>query len=735
VLVSDFVLLIDADKEIKMSDNPENPRPDDEKILLQTEELGQREESLDEDRGAMADDQDQNGSPVIKTESVDPVRANAGSNKPVEAEYPEVELSKAFRFWAQDASTWNSWRNENPGKIKLNDQGRAVLLKLKSLSDFNFSNMDLSNYDFSNKEAIGADFSNALLKGANLTGTDLRRANLTEALMVDARLSGAVIDEETVFDRLKPAENVTIGINGIYVRRKSREFGEEVESAALMTLVPAGDSMKGHSSEAVLENLKHARQLHTASILLVTIVTVILIFPKKEGLKMPVLDLELSVGYIAIISQIISIVYQFLVLNHIRDAADGAKYLRTREDAMKIAMFPWGISNYPGVNPVITWRPRELLASFDKWWPWFSSELNRAVTSFHSMLFLLGGLIYFSRFWWKYNPFAIDQLNKETLALYLKPVTFLLCSALLLVFSRLIYKEARRFIRPIVFDAQAEKSPKSELAGLAASVEEQLQVTKRLASLIETAIPRYPNLVDRFYDRLPGGVEIGMLLIPAGEFDMGPEKKENEKSDHHVTLREFWMSETQVTQRLWTAVMGRLPDLLTKKEYINPLYPVVFVSWNDANDFCRHLNDKLGLTEQYGYRLPTEAEWEYAARAGTKTIFSFSDDEKELENYGWFNGNSGGHPQVVGQKLPNPFGLYDMHGNVWEWCQDQYQDKYDGAPRDGSAREDGGMAALRVFRGGSWYGNAVHCRSANRFWYAPGYRLDDLGFRLSRTLP
>ena len=717
-----------------MSDNPEKPRPDDNNVLPPTEVTGQVEESLDEDRAAMADDQDQKGPPVIKPESVDPARAKAGSDKIEETEYPEVELSKDFLIW-QFTSDWNAWRDENPGKIRLNEQGREVLLKLKSLSDFNFSNMDLSNYDLSNREAIGADFSNALLTGANLAGTDLRRANLTNAQIVDARLSGAVLDEETIFDQIKTNKNVTIGINGIYVRRETPEVGEEVESAALMTLVPSGNSMKGHSCEAVLENLKHARQLHTASILLVTVVTVIMIFPKLKGLKMPVLDLELSVGYIAIISQIISIVYQFLVLNHIRDAADGAKYLRTREDAMKIAMFPWGISNYPGVKPNITRQPRKLLANFDEWWPWFSNELNRAVTSFHSMLFLLGGLIYFSQFWWKYNPFEIDQFNKQTVALYLKPVTFLICSALLLLFSRLIYKEARRFIRPIVFDAQAEKAPKSELAGLAASVEEQLQVTKRLASLIETAIPRYPNLVDRFYDRLPGGVEIGMLLIPAGEFDMGPEKKENEKSDHHVTLREFWMSETQVTQRLWTAVMGRLPDLLTKKEYINPLYPVVNVSWNDATEFCRHLNYKLGLTEQYGYRLPTEAEWEYAARAGTKTIFSFGDDEKDLENYGWFKGNSGGHPQVVGQKLPNPFGLYDMHGNVWEWCQDQYQGNYDGAPRDGSAREDGDIASNRVIRGGGWHDLAFDCRSADRNGLAPGLRYAALGFRLSRTLP
>jgi hypothetical protein len=118
-------------------------------------------------------------------------------------------------------------------------------------------------------------------------------------------------------------------------------MGEESESAALMTMIPAGDSMKGHSSEAVLENLKHARQLNTASILLVSIVTTILVFRMTDGeVKLPVLELKLPVGKLSIVAQLIVLVYQFLVLGHIREAADGAKYLRTREDAMKVGSFP-----------------------------------------------------------------------------------------------------------------------------------------------------------------------------------------------------------------------------------------------------------------------------------------------------------------------------------------------------------------------------------------------------------
>ena len=414
--------------------------------------------------------------------------------------------------------------------------------------------MDLSGYDLSGRLISGADFSGARLIGTDFTGADLRRAkfngaDLRTAKMADTMLSRAVLDEETVFDCLKPEKNVTIGINGIHVRRNSKNIGEEIESAAIMTLTPAGNSMKGHSSEVVLENLKHARQLHTASILLVTVVTVILIFPHTPDIKMPVLDLKLSVGYLSIIAQIISLVYQFLVLNHVRDAADGAKYLRTREDAMKIALFPWGISNYPGVKPEIfinfrkritSLNLRQLRDTFDNWWPWLSNELNRAATSFHSVLFLVGGLRYFSRYWWRYNPPEPILFNKMTLALYLKPVLFIFFSALLGVFSRLVYKESKRFIRPIVFDAEVDKEPQSDLARLAESVEEQLRVTKRLASFIETAIPRYPNLVEQLHDRLPGGVEINMRLIPAGEFDMGANLNEDKKPIHRV-IRELWM--------------------------------------------------------------------------------------------------------------------------------------------------------------------------------------------------
>ncbi len=675
-----------------------------------------------------------------------------------EEEWNRVSLPETILFYG-GSSNWNNWRRSVGEKICLDDQAKKHLISLSSLNDFNLSGMDLRGYDFSGKTPktmVGADFTGSLLNDAIFTRADLRKArfkqaDLTGADFSETRLSGAVLDEETIFDHLKPAENVTVGINGIYVKRKKRGIDEESESAALMTLIPAGDSMKGHNSEAVLENLKHARQLNSASILSVTVVTVILAFPTIQEIQVPVIGLKLPVGWLSIIAQVISLVYQFLVLNHIKDAADGAKYLRTREDAMKIAMFPWGISNYPGKQPQLPRNVREPVKTFIAWWPWYSNKLNRLATSFHPLLFLFGGFVYLVRHWEKYSQFSlISQPFMHSVTLCLKPVLFILCSLPLLLFSCLVYRESRRFLRPIVFDADAEKATTNEMTSLAKSIEEQLRVTKRLASLVETAIPRYPNLVDRFYDRLPGGVEIPMRLIPAGVFQMGSEEDETEKPIHKVVLREFWMSDYPVTQQLWVAVMGRLPEKLKDRNFINPRYPVIFVSWNDAAAFCRKLNDLLALTDEFGYRLPSEAEWEYAARAGNAGLYCFGSDSWKLSHYAWFKENSykdvtsidknsitvkKSGLQLVAEKMPNKFGLYDVHGNVWEWCLDNWHDSYKGAPKDGTAWEEEDLTLNRVLRGGGWKSCKQLCRSSYRNCNASGEGGHDLGFRLSRTLP
>jgi formylglycine-generating enzyme required for sulfatase activity len=148
-------------------------------------------------------------------------------------------------------------------------------------------------------------------------------------------------------------------------------------------------------------------------------------------------------------------------------------------------------------------------------------------------------------------------------------------------------------------------------------------------------------------------------------------------------------------------------------------------------EFIKRLNQKTGLK----FRLPTEAEWEYAARAGSTTEFCFGDDEKQLGDYAWFGENSGGTTHPVGQKKPNDFGLFDMHGNVWEWCSDWYSDSYyEECKRQGTVVDPSGPRAgsFRVLRGGGWSYVAVYCRSANRYGDSPGFRDDDLGFRLVR---
>lgn len=172
-----------------------------------------------------------------------------------------------------------------------------------------------------------------------------------------------------------------------------------------------------------------------------------------------------------------------------------------------------------------------------------------------------------------------------------------------------------------------------------------------------------------------------MVVIPAGSFQMGADKNFEEASDsegpvHRVEVKSFLMGKYEVTQTEWVAVMGGNPS-----EFKGRTRPVEHVSWNDAQEFIRRLNAKTGKE----YRLPSEAEWEYAARAGSQSAWSFGDDKGQLGNHAWYIDNSGNETHPVGQLQANKFGLFDMHGNVWEWVQDCWHFNYRGAPSDGSA--------------------------------------------------
>jgi formylglycine-generating enzyme required for sulfatase activity len=226
--------------------------------------------------------------------------------------------------------------------------------------------------------------------------------------------------------------------------------------------------------------------------------------------------------------------------------------------------------------------------------------------------------------------------------------------------------------------------------------------------------------------RNPLGMEF--VLIPSGRFQMGSTSgDDDEKPVHSVEITQpFYLGTTEVTQSQWESVMGHNPSGFKRVDR-----PVENVSWEDVQSFIEKLNGReRGVT----YRLPTEAEWEYAARAGTTTAYSFGDSEKQLDEYAWYSGNSGSQTHSVGQKRANGWGLYDMHGNVWEWVSDWYASDYykRSLQRDPSGPPSG---TNRVIRGGSWNNDARNCRSANRNNGHPGNRNDNVGFRLLSTWP
>lgn len=226
---------------------------------------------------------------------------------------------------------------------------------------------------------------------------------------------------------------------------------------------------------------------------------------------------------------------------------------------------------------------------------------------------------------------------------------------------------------------------------------------------------------------LRNSIGMDMLLIPAGEFFMGSDNGDaDERPVHKVILSQpFYLGKYEVTQAQWVEVMGTNPSHF--KGNLNR--PVERVSWHMVQEFIRRLNAREGHNK---YRLPTEAEWEYAARAGAATRYSFGDDESLLPQYAWYNRNDGGTTHPVGRLKPNAWGLYDMHGNVWEWVQD-----WRGPYVLGVIINPQGPATGQVkgYRGGGWGYGAARCRVAKRSYDPPDYVYGTHGFRLARTAP
>jgi len=234
---------------------------------------------------------------------------------------------------------------------------------------------------------------------------------------------------------------------------------------------------------------------------------------------------------------------------------------------------------------------------------------------------------------------------------------------------------------------------------------------------------------------LQGPYGIGLVWVHEGEFTMGsPQTEAGRDADEgpltKVRIPEgFWMSRNEITQEQFAQVMGSNPSSAGGTNL-----PVEKVTWTEATEFCRRLNrlaDAAGTApEGFAYRLPTEAEWEYACRAGTQTRFSYGDDPAgaELERYAWFTRNSESTTHPVGTRQPNAWGLYDMHGNVWEWCLDRWEGGLPGGSITNRPITPEG--SLRVARGGAWLYDAKACRSANRDDYSTWNRCSDIGFRV-----
>jgi formylglycine-generating enzyme required for sulfatase activity len=263
-------------------------------------------------------------------------------------------------------------------------------------------------------------------------------------------------------------------------------------------------------------------------------------------------------------------------------------------------------------------------------------------------------------------------------------------------------------------------------------------------------LQKQKRTAQHYLEPLEDGIDLDMVLVPGGKFLMGSPEDElkrnsDEGSQHEVTVPQFFMGKYPVTQAQWRIVAGweRVERSLEPdpSNFKGGNRPVEQVSWLDAIEFCARLSRKTGRE----YRLPSEAEWEYACRAGTRTPFYFGETiTTDLANY---NGNytygdgpkgeDRGETTIVGKFPANGFGLYDMHGNVWEWCQDDWHGSYQGAPNDGSywSAKTAETTASKVLRGGSWIGSPRNCRSAQRSPNVASAANSRLGFRVVCSSP
>jgi formylglycine-generating enzyme required for sulfatase activity len=246
-------------------------------------------------------------------------------------------------------------------------------------------------------------------------------------------------------------------------------------------------------------------------------------------------------------------------------------------------------------------------------------------------------------------------------------------------------------------------------------------------------IARTKHNAEQFTEDLGKGISLELIVIPSGAFQMGSPRNQgnpDEHPQHFVTIKSFMLGKYLITQRQWKAIMDKLPPCRFKGEDL----PVERVRWNDAQKFCQRLSQKTGRS----YHLPSETQWEYACRAGTTTPFSFGETlTSDFANYNgehifkdeprgvYFHSTSAG-----GKYPPNTFGLYDMHGNLMEWCADNWLDDYSASPRDGSSYQMQNNP-YRIVRGGSWHDTPELCRSAARIRYSQSDAEEYVGLRVA----
>ncbi len=258
-----------------------------------------------------------------------------------------------------------------------------------------------------------------------------------------------------------------------------------------------------------------------------------------------------------------------------------------------------------------------------------------------------------------------------------------------------------------------------------------VSTTASTVSVSPVQVPAVPsNTISDDVITIPvkDGICIEMVKVEGGTFMMGATSEmknpnSNEKPVHQVTLtNDYYMGKYEVTQALWQAVMGSNPS-----EYKGDNLPVETVSWNDCQKFISKLNSLTGRM----FRLPTEAEWEYAARGGKESRGYQYSGSSNISDVAWYDENSGSKTHPVGTKQANELGIYDMTGNVWEWCSDWYS-SYSSSSQTNPTGSDSGSA--RVSRGGGWFNDASYCRLSVRFYYTPDFRLDILGLRLALSV-